>query len=90
MEQTESSPLDERIDAFMQPLANASSEFIFYSVNLFGSEIPLIVLWLMVGGLFFTIYLCFIKLGAFIKESILFAVSLLSQEIPVRLASFRL
>ena len=55
MEQTESSPLDERIDAFMQPLANASSEFIFYSVNLFGSEIPLIVLWLMVGGLFFTI-----------------------------------
>ena len=65
MEQTESSPLDERIDAFMQPLANASSEFIFYSVNLFGSEIPLIVLWLMVGGLFFTIYLRFINFRGF-------------------------
>ena len=57
METSTSVTLDQQIDAIMQPAASMASEFIFYSVNLFGSEIPLIVLWLIGGGVFFTFYL---------------------------------
>ncbi len=65
METLTSVPFDQRIDSMMQPVASIASEFIFYSVNLFGSDIPLIVLWLIGGGLFFTFYLRFINFRGF-------------------------
>ena len=65
METLTSVPFDQRIDSMMQPVARIASEFIFYSVNLFGSDIPLIVLWLIGGGLFFTFYLRFINFRGF-------------------------
>ena len=65
METFTSVPFDQRIDSMMQPVASIASEFIFYSVNLFGSDIPLIVLWLIGGGLFFTFYLRFINFRGF-------------------------
>ena len=49
----------------MRPLADLVSGFIFYSVPVFGTDLPLIVLWLIGGGLFFTIYLRFINLRGF-------------------------
>jgi alanine or glycine:cation symporter, AGCS family len=57
--------LDAMIDAFMRPVADAASNFIFFAVNLFGVEVPLIVLWLVAGGLFFTVYLRFINFRGF-------------------------
>ncbi|MEM1432715.1 MAG: alanine/glycine:cation symporter family protein [Pseudomonadota bacterium] len=41
------------------------SGFIFYSVPLFGTDVPLIVLWLIGGGLFFTLYLKLLNLRGF-------------------------
>ena len=65
MDADTSLPLDEKIDALMQPVASTASEFIFYSINIFGSDIPIIVLWLIAGGLFFTFYLRFINFRGF-------------------------
>jgi AGCS family alanine or glycine:cation symporter len=57
--------IDERIDQFMRPVADAVSGFVFFPIPLFGSEMPLVVLWLVAGGLFFTFYLRFINVRGF-------------------------
>ena len=46
--------LDTIIDGFMRPIADAASGFIFYSVEIFGTQVPLIVLWLNAGGKIFS------------------------------------
>ena len=57
--------IDTIIDQAMRPVADAASGFIFYSVPLFGVQMPLIVLWLIGGGVFFTLYLRFINIRGF-------------------------
>jgi len=49
----------------MRPVADAVASFIFFTVPIFGTEIPLIVVWLIMGGLYFTVYLRFINLRGF-------------------------
>ncbi len=53
------------IDAFMAPLASALSAFVFFSVPVFGQQVPLVVAWLAIGALFFTLYLRFINIRGF-------------------------
>jgi AGCS family alanine or glycine:cation symporter len=53
------------IDAFMAPLASALSSFVFFAIPLFGQDVPLVVLWLAIGALFFTFYLRFINIRGF-------------------------
>lgn len=50
----------------MRPFSEALSGFIFYAPSLFGTPVPLIVLWLIGGGVFFTIYLRFINIRGFV------------------------
>ena len=57
--------IDQLVDRVMRPLADAVSGFIFFPVPLLGAEMPLIVLWLVAGGLFFTVYLRFINVRGF-------------------------
>ncbi|MFK7914633.1 MAG: alanine/glycine:cation symporter family protein [Pseudomonadales bacterium] len=57
--------MDETIDALMRPLADAVSSFIFFSVPIVGTDVPLIVIWLVLGGLFFTAYLGLINVRGF-------------------------
>ena len=57
--------IDALIDAAMRPLADGASSFIFFSIDMFGTPVPLIVLWLVAGGVFFTIYLRFINFRGF-------------------------
>ncbi|MBL6761899.1 MAG: alanine:cation symporter family protein [PS1 clade bacterium] len=49
----------------MQPLTNMLSAFIFFSVPVGGSDLPLIVVWLIIAAFFFTFYLSFINLRGF-------------------------
>jgi len=58
--------LDSLIDDTMRPIADMASGFIFFSVHMFGAEIPLIVIWLIAGGVFFTLYFRFISVRGFI------------------------
>ncbi len=57
--------LDALINDMLRPVADAVGGFIFYSVPALGAELPLIVLWLIAGGLFFTCYLGFINFRGF-------------------------
>lgn len=57
--------IDTIIDQAMRPVADLASGFIFFSVPLFGADVPLIVLWLIAGGVFFTVYLRFVNVRGF-------------------------
>jgi AGCS family alanine or glycine:cation symporter len=57
--------IDERVESLVRPLANGLSAIVFYKVPLFGEPFPLIVLWLAVAALFFTLYLGFINIRGF-------------------------
>ncbi|MBW2426563.1 MAG: amino acid carrier protein, partial [Deltaproteobacteria bacterium] len=57
--------IDETIDAAFQPIAGFASDVVFYSVSIGGVDVPLIVVWLIAGASFFTIYLRGINLRGF-------------------------
>ena len=57
--------IDGLLDSAMRPVADAISAFIFYAVPIAGTQVPLIVIWLVVGGLFFTGFLRGINLTGF-------------------------
>jgi AGCS family alanine or glycine:cation symporter len=62
--------VDERIDAAVRPVADAVSNVIFYSVRIAGTDeapvmFPLIVGWLVLAGLVFTLYFGFINVRGF-------------------------
>jgi AGCS family alanine or glycine:cation symporter len=62
--------LDQRIEAMIRPVADRVSGFIFTAVRVGGTDeapvmFPLIVGWLILGGLVFTLYLGFINLRGF-------------------------
>jgi len=57
--------LDALINDLVQPVTDALSSFIFFSVPIMGADLPLIVLWLIFAASFFTFYLGFINLRGF-------------------------
>ena len=57
--------IDAVINAAVAPLAEALSAFIFYSVNVGGADLPLIVAWLVIAATFFTFYFGFINVRGF-------------------------
>jgi len=60
-----SSGIDATINALVAPLAEAVSGFIFYSVEVGGAQLPLIVAWLIAAAAFFTVYFGFINIRGF-------------------------
>ncbi|MEM6703778.1 MAG: alanine:cation symporter family protein, partial [Acidobacteriota bacterium] len=54
--------LDTSIDAAIAPLADALSRVIFFDVTIGGNEVQLIVVWLIVAALFFTVRYRFVNL----------------------------
>ena len=57
--------LDERVNSLLAPLAQRFSDLVFYSVPLGDSQLPVIVAWLIVGAVFFTLYFGFINFRGF-------------------------
>ena len=57
--------IDRIIDSTFEPVSNAIASVIFYSVRFLELEIKLILVWLVVAALFFTIYLGFINIRYF-------------------------
>jgi alanine or glycine:cation symporter, AGCS family len=60
---------DEQVNEFFTPISDAITSVVFYSIPLDflgeGVELPLIVVWLVVAGIFFTIYLKGFQFRAF-------------------------
>ena len=57
--------VDQAIDGVMRPLADVVTGFIFFAVEGGDASLPLIVLWLVAAGVFFTVYLGFINVRGF-------------------------
>ena len=55
---------DQWVEAHLGPIAEALSSFVFYTVPIAGTDVPLIVMWTAVAGLFFTFYLRLINVRA--------------------------
>ncbi len=59
------SGIDSRIKEAIEPFANAVAGFIFLSFPVAGVPIPFVLVWLIVGAIFFTFYFRFINFRAF-------------------------
>lgn len=57
--------LDERINEAFQPVTDATNKIVFYSVNIGGNSVPLVVILLVCGALFFTLAFRFVNLRRF-------------------------
>jgi AGCS family alanine or glycine:cation symporter len=57
--------IDQTVELWVGPLAATLSSIVFFEVNFLGQTAPIIVLWLVVAALFFTVYLGFINLRGF-------------------------
>ena len=55
---------DQWVEAHVGPVAEALSSAVFYAIPVAGTQVPLIVIWLAVAAVFFTVYLRFINLRA--------------------------
>jgi AGCS family alanine or glycine:cation symporter len=51
--------IDQKIDNFFKPIADAVGKVVFYSISLGGHKVPLVLIVLILGALFFTIYFKF-------------------------------
>ncbi|SDL96466.1 alanine or glycine:cation symporter, AGCS family [Modicisalibacter muralis] len=61
MASTAHAGIDQSVEALVAPIADTVSSLIFFSVPLFGTELPLVVLWLVAGAVFSTLYFNFIN-----------------------------
>ncbi len=66
-QQAEELTLDERINAWVEPATELVTAIVFYSIRLPGTEInmPIVLLILIAGALYFTLYFSFINLKGF-------------------------
>lgn len=58
--------IDQRINDALKPLTSALAGVVFFAVPVAGAELPLIVVWLVVAAVFYTLYLGFINLRGFV------------------------
>ncbi|MBD2857937.1 alanine:cation symporter family protein [Spongiibacter sp. KMU-158] len=54
--------LDDTINAFVTPAADALSAVVFYKIPVMGADLPLVVLWLICAAIFFTGYFNFLNI----------------------------
>ena len=57
--------IDETINQAFKPIASAFNDLVFYSIPVGESQLPLIVVWLIAGALYFTFYLKLINIRGF-------------------------
>ena len=63
--QASAAGIDETINALTAPIARGIGALVFFKVPLFGAELPLVVLWLVVGAVFFTFRMGFVNIRGF-------------------------
>ena len=62
---SEASGLDAWVNDAVAPFADGLSRIIFFEVPLFGAQLPLVVLWLVVGAVWFTLLFRFVNVREF-------------------------
>ena len=58
--------LDDRINGIMEPITNVIMKVIFVEVSIgWGQAVPFVLIWLLAGAVFFTVYNKFVNVRAF-------------------------
>ena len=57
--------IDATINSITAPAAVWVGKVVFFKIPLFGAQLPLVVLWLVVGAVYFTWYMKFVNLRGF-------------------------
>ncbi|MEM7679423.1 MAG: alanine/glycine:cation symporter family protein [Pseudomonadota bacterium] len=57
--------IDAQIDEYFAPVAHAVDEVVFYTVPMFGQDVRILILWLLLPALVFTFYLGFVNFKHF-------------------------
>ncbi|MGI9386727.1 MAG: alanine/glycine:cation symporter family protein [Methyloligellaceae bacterium] len=57
--------IDETINTATAPIAEVFGNIVFFKIPIFGAQLPLVVLWLVAGAVFFTFYMGFINIRGF-------------------------
>ena len=61
----DSKGLDERINDIFQPITDIIVSLVFFSVPVNGVGLPLVLVWLIIGAAFFTVFMKFINIRGF-------------------------
>lgn len=61
--------VDETLEKYVAPVSDKIASFIFYPVPVYGTDVPIIIFWILFAGIFFTVYLRGIAIWGF-KHSI--------------------
>lgn len=48
--------VDATLDKYVAPVSDKIADFVFYPINFFGTEVPIIIFWILFAGIFFTFY----------------------------------
>lgn len=56
MQQAFAFNLDSKIEKYVAPVSNKIASVMFFPINILGTQIPIIILWILAAGLFFTFY----------------------------------
>lgn len=59
------SGIDATIDSLVRPAADALAAVVFFQLPFYGARIPVVVLWLVIGAVFFTVRFRFVSLTRF-------------------------
>lgn len=57
--------IDEAINNMTKPIAVLIGQIVFFKIPIFGAQLPVVVLWLVAGAVFFTFYMGFVNLRGF-------------------------
>jgi len=57
--------IDEAINSATAPIAEWVGRVVFFKIPVFGAQLPVVVLWLVAGAVFFTVYMGFINVRGF-------------------------
>ncbi len=58
---------DQKVEHLVRPLAKGLSDIVFYPIPIAGQDFPIIVLWLAVAAVFFTVYMGFMNIRGFVS-----------------------
>lgn len=57
--------IDDAINQATAPIASLIGQIVFFKIPVFGAQLPLVVLWLVIGAVFFTAYMGFVNVRGF-------------------------
>lgn len=57
--------IDETINNITKPIAILIGQIVFFKIPIFGAQLPVVVLWLVAGAVYFTFYMGFVNLRGF-------------------------